>query len=96
MSKWRKNAKVDKNQNEIVNALRSIPGVTVSTGKDDILVGRNGLTYWFEIKSDCATNKAGSVMECKKKDSQKKLEAGWAGHYQIVSSIEEILKEVGI
>jgi len=96
LSKWRKAAKIDKNQPLIVEALRKIPGITVETGKDDILVGRNGVTYWFEIKSDCATNKAGTVRESAKKDSQKKLEATWTGHYAIVSSLDEILRIIGL
>lgn len=43
MSKHRYAASVDKNQPEIVKALRKIPGVTVQVGMDDILIGRNGM-----------------------------------------------------
>lgn len=97
MTKWRKAAKVDTAQAEIVKALRSIPGITVEPGHDDILLGHNGRTFWFEVKSASAVSKkTGKVLESAKKDSQKRLESGWAGHYQIVSSIEEILQEVGI
>lgn len=97
MSKWRKAAKIDKGQNEIVAALRMIPGMTVEPGHDDILCGYNGRTFWFEVKSaDAVSKKTGKVLESAKKDSQKKLEAEWQGHYQIVSSIDEILREVGI
>ena len=97
MSKWRKAAKIDNGQNEIVAALRMIPGMTVEPGHDDILCGYNGRTFWFEVKSaDAVSKKTGKVLESAKKDSQKKLEAEWQGHYQIVSSIDEILREVGI
>lgn len=97
MSKWRKAAKIDSAQTEIVKTLRTIPGITVEPGHDDILLGHKGRTFWFEIKSASAVSKkTGNVLESAKKDSQKKLEAGWAGHYQIVSSIEEILRVVGI
>ncbi len=83
MSKYRRAAKVDANQSRIVAGLRCIPGVSVQTGHDDILVGFRGRTYWFEIKRP----------ECKSRlmDSQKRLRAEWSGHYAIVSSLEEIL-----
>jgi hypothetical protein len=101
MSKWRRAAKVDEAQAEIVAFLRAMPGVTVQTGVDDILVGRrvNGepRTFWFEIKSQSAVSKkTGQVLESAKKASQKRLEAEWSGHYQVVSSIGEILQAIGI
>lgn len=42
MSKYRRAARIDKNQPEIVKILRSVPGVSVELGKDDI----RGVTYW--------------------------------------------------
>jgi hemin uptake protein HemP len=83
MSRWRRAAKIDDNQREIVAALRRIPGVTVQVGHDDILVGHRGATYWFEIKRTDRTEAL--------KDSQRALLANWKGHYQIVSTLEEIL-----
>lgn len=50
MSKYRQAAKVDRSQTAIVRQLRSIPGVTVEPGHDDVLCGWKGVTYWFEIK----------------------------------------------
>jgi hypothetical protein len=97
LSKHRFAAKSDSNQAEIVKALRSIPGVTVETGKDDLLVGFKGRTYWIELKAGGAVSKkTGRVLESAKKQSQKKLETTWTGHYQIVSSLEEILQAIGI
>jgi hypothetical protein len=85
MSKFRRAARVDSNQGSIVMALRSLDGFTVSTGKDDILVGHKGLTFWYEIKaSDKAEIKA----------SQTKLLKEWRGHYKIVSSVAEILEDI--
>lgn len=93
----RRAAKIDSNQIGIVILLRNIPGVSVDVGHSDILVGHKGRTFWFEIKSESAVSKkTGKVLESAKKDSQKKLESGWAGHYQIVSSVEEILREIGL
>lgn len=89
MSKFRRAAKVDQNQAEIVKELRSIPGVTVALGHDDILVGRERpkMTFWFEIK---ASGKA------KVRPGQAKLRKEWTGHYAIVSTLDEILTEIGL
>lgn len=94
MTKHRRAARIDENQNEIVKQLRDM-GATVQTGMDDILVGYKSRTYWFEIKDPSKTKrkdgefKAGAI-----KDSQIKLAAEWKGHYDIVSSIEEILEVI--
>ena len=91
----RRKAKIDNNQTAIVNALLGIPGVTVEVGHDDILVGRNGSTYWYELKSDLAVSKkTGLILESQKKNRQKKLEKEFTGHYRIVSSLDEIISEI--
>jgi len=84
MSKYRRAAKVDSNQGDIVKDLRKL-GYTVEVGHDDILVGANGKTYWFEIK----VNEKSQV-----KESQKKLLKSWKGHYAIVWSTEMILEQI--
>lgn len=96
MARHRRAARIDKNQKDIVDQLRQIPGVQVELDHDDILVGYKGHTYWFEIKSERAANKQGKVFDCELKDSQKKLRDGWPGHYSIVSSLDQILEEIGI
>lgn len=96
MSKNRYSARTDKNQKDIVAALRSIPGVTVVTGMDDILVGYKGLTYWYEIKNPDTVKKNGLVSESKIKKSQKRLKNEFTGHYIIVYSLDQILKDLGI
>lgn len=85
MPRWA--ARTDSNQSDIVNGLRDIPGVSVQTGHDDLLVGFRGKTYWYEIK---ASEKA------KRREGQKLLEKTWDGHYKIVWSLEMILKDMGI
>lgn len=93
----RRKAKVDNNQAQIVDALRDIPGVTVALKHDDILVGQDGKTYWYEIKSETAiSKKTGAVLESSKQASQRKLESIWTGHYRIVSSIDEILSDISV
>jgi len=94
MSKYRRAAKIDSNQPEIVKELRK-RGFTVQVGMDDILVGHNGKSYWFEIKEpDTVSNVTGKVRPSEIKDTQHKLLASWKGHYQIVWSVEQILEEI--
>jgi len=100
MSKYRQAAKVDESQKALVHVLRRIPGVTVALGHDDILVGRevNGvkMTYWFEIKTPDQRKKNGEWKAGALKDSQEELLKNWKGHYSIVSSLEEIMVEIGL
>ena len=90
--KHRRAAKIDKNQPDIVDALREMPNVTVQVGMDDILVGYKGRNFWFEIKEPETVSKVtGQVQPSKIKDSQHKLLKHWSGHYEIVWSIDQIL-----
>lgn len=93
----RRKARVDDNQNDIVDELRKIPGVTVETDHDDLFVGHRGVNYWIELKSESAVSKVtGKVLESKLKDSQKKLRDNWNGHYAICWTLDQILAEMGI
>jgi hypothetical protein len=85
MSKYRRAAKVDRNQPAIVDRLLEYPGVSVALKHDDILVGYGGQTFWYEIKAD---------RKAEIKPSQKKLAAEWQGHYAIVTSAEEIIEDI--
>ena len=96
MSNKRYAAKCDTNQPQIVKDLRKL-GFSVETGVNDILVGRCGKTYWFEIKTpDCRSKKTGEILQSAKKKSQITLEAEWRGHYKLVTSLDEILVEIEI
>ena len=86
--------KVDANQQEIIEKLLQIPGVTVERGHDDLLVGYMGITFWYEIKSERAINKAGQVRETEIKRSQKRIRSEFSGHYRIVSSYNEIIDDM--
>lgn len=93
----RRAAKVDENQKEIVSQLRTIPGVTVEPNHHDILVGFRGATFWYEIKSKRAVSKrTGKAWSSSIQKSQKRLQANYTGHYRIVSSLEEILEDLGV
>ena len=95
MSRNRFAANIDKNQPEIVKELRKIPGVQVELNHDDILVGYNGMTFWYELKNeDSVSKKTGKIRQSAKKESQIKLENEWTGHYRIVSSLQEILDDL--
>jgi len=97
MSKYRQAARIDDNQNEIVKALRAIPGVTVELGHDDIFIGYQGSNYWIEIKDPKKTLKEnGEYKAGAKKNSQIKLEAEWKGQYDICHSLEQVLEVIGL
>lgn len=92
----RRARKVDKNQQGIIGYLRGLPGISVALDHDDILVGYNQLNYWFEVKAPEAVSKrTGKILESAKKPSQQQLERTWTGHYAIVSTVAEILDEIG-
>ena len=84
MSKYVRHKKVDANQPQIVKELRAA-GYSVELDHDDILVGHNGRTYWYEIKTGPK-----AVI----KESQEKLLANYQGHYAIVWSTEMIINEL--
>lgn len=77
--------------------LRKIPCVTVEIDHDDIFVGYKKVNYWYELKSiEAISKRTGKVKESSKQKSQKKLSKTWKGHYKIVSTLDEILIDIGI
>jgi len=96
MSRNRYSARTDENEKHIVSDLRKL-GYQVEVGHDDILVGANGVNYWFEIKQEKhVSKKTGKINESAKKKSQIRLESEWTGHYKIVSTLEDILRDMGV
>ena len=80
-----------------MEALRAIYGITVETDHDDIFVGYKKVNYWYELKSsDAISKRTGKVKESNKQKSQKRLSKTWKGHYKIVSTLDEILIDIGI
>ncbi len=90
--------KRDSNEALIVKELAKIPGLNVIQGHDDILIGYKGETYWYEIKNPSELNKAGELTHKNRKTEKKQLELAdnFTGHYRIVSTLDEILMDLGI
>lgn len=87
-------AKIDANQNEIVNALRkagcSVQILSnVGKGCPDIVVGFSGLNLMMEIKDG---NKPKSAQ--KLTDDQVKWHQDWNGTVVVVNSVEQALQAV--
>ena len=59
-------------------------------------MGFKGKTYWFELKNPDTVGKDGKIRETAIKKDQKRIRASFTGHYEIVSSLDEILKTLGI
>jgi hypothetical protein len=89
--------RIDANQPEIVNQLRSLPGVSVVLDKDDIIVGYKKKSYWFEIKvPEKLFSKKGYLQVDQIKESQWELTRTYNGHYEIVWNIDQILRSIGL
>ena len=83
----RRQAKVDANQTEIVEALRNagcsvVSLAEVGKGVPDIAVGRLGVTYLLEIKD-------GSKSPSKRRltDEQRYFFSIWKGHATVVTDV---------
>ena len=96
MSRRYQHNNTDKNEKEIVKALRDIPGLSVETGHDDIIIGYKGKNYWYEIKNPNQVKKDGQPIKQKSKtyEKQMNLQANFAGHYAIVTTVDQILAEI--
>jgi hypothetical protein len=84
--------KIDDNQKGIVKDLRRL-GFSVEPGHDDILVGHNNKTWWFEIKCDDLGRDY--VLFSAITEYQRGLTKKYRGQYHIVTNTEQILKILG-
>ena len=89
-----RNAKVDKNQKEIVAALREVGAVVkhVYTIKNlfDILVYYNGTTYNVEVKNGIGSKLTAGELQCKTDIESVGVK------YWVIYSIEDALKMIGL
>ena len=88
----RRAARVDANQNEIVTMLRKMGysvAITSDCGKGfpDIVVGRSGRNYLFEIKDG---NKPPSAQ--KLTDAEQQFADTWKGQYNVITCLDDAIK----
>lgn len=90
----RRAGKVDANQAAITHDLRKL-GYSVwitsnfGQGAPDLVVGKDGKTYLFEVKD-------GSLPPSKRQltPDEKEFKASWKGHYAVIETTEEALREM--
>ena len=88
----RRAAKIDSNQNEIVDALRKIPNLSVQItsqlgkGFPDLVIGYKGLNYIVELKDG---NKPKSAQ--KLTPDEELWHSKWNGQKAVCNSLDEIL-----
>ena len=88
----RRAARIDDNQNEIVKMLRMMGysvAVTSACGKGfpDIVVGRSGINYLFEIKDG---NKVPSAQ--KLTEAEQQFSDAWKGQYNVITCVDDAIK----
>ena len=88
----------DKNEKDIVAALRKIPGVKVQTDVNDILIGYRNKNYWIEVKNPDEVDKNGAPYKRSSKtyEKQKSLLDHWTGQYAICTSLDQILNIINV
>jgi hypothetical protein len=84
-------AKADRNQPEIVSALRKIgakviPTHTVGQGMPDLVVAYGGRTFLLEIKDGTKPPSARKLTP-----AQEEFHAAWTGEIHVVDSIEQAI-----
>lgn len=89
-------AKTDRNQREIVGALRSV-GASVDTchavgaGFPDLAVGFRGVNYFLEVKDGLLP-----PSDRKLTDAQVEWHGAWRGQVVVVTSVDEALRVIGV
>jgi hypothetical protein len=91
----RRAAAVDRNQSEIVQALRTAgatvqPLHSVGRGCPDLLVGYHGKNWLIEVKDWQA-----SASDRKLRDTQVKWHDGWKGHCAVAETTDAALAIIG-
>lgn len=85
-------AKRDRNESEMLKALKTIPGLSVValSAKDvpDLLIGYLGANFLVEVKNKKGRNRL--------QKGQSEFIASWNGQAAVVHTLEEILAILGI
>lgn len=85
--------KIDRNQPELVEQIRKIPGATVThthelgNGMVDIIVGYRKKNFLLEIKDPLKPPSARKLTE-----DEEKFHRGWTGQIAIVETLDDVLK----
>lgn len=74
--------KVDSNQNDIINGLINA-GFSVETDHDDLIIGRDWVTVWIELKSKYIFRKDGKILKDVITDDQYRILFNFRGQYNI-------------
>ena len=93
----RRAARIDANQNEIVAALRGIPGCKVwitsmvGNGGPDFVIGWMRVNYLIELKD-------GDKPPSKRRltPDEKKFHAQWSGQIAVAETFEDCLQIIGV
>ena len=92
MSLRRFAAKADRNQPEIVAALRAAGYDVMFIGKPvDLLAAKNGVNFLLEVKVPKAKGERGGKLT----PEQEEFFATWRGQKAVVRTVEEALQVVG-
>lgn len=89
--------KIDRNQPELVNQLRKIPGLTVAhthtigKGFPDLAVGFQGKTWLFEVKDP-----SNIPSQRKLTPDEEQWHKKWTGHVATVETIEDVMRILNI
>ena len=91
MPRW--DAKADRNQREIMEALRQVGATVVSLhrvgqGVPDLLVGFRGQNYLIEVKNPQGRGRRLTEAEARFMET-------WRGQVAVVASVEEALRVIG-
>ncbi|MFN7002205.1 MAG: hypothetical protein ACK4NW_02100 [Roseinatronobacter sp.] len=92
----RRAAKVDRNQSEIVGALRAVgasvqPLHAVGQGCPDLAVGFRGQCFFLEVKDGSLPPSARKLTS-----AQEEWHAAWRGHVAVVTSEQEATAAIGV
>ena len=84
-------AKIDDNQGELVKSLRllgySVESIaSLGNGRPDLLVGKHGVNFLFEVKDEKKPPSARALT-----DDEKRWHRAWRGQVKVVKNLGEIL-----
>lgn len=102
MSRFNRKSSVDKNQGDIVDALKKV-GATVEfltavgSGCPDLLVGWRRRNFLLEVKNPATRYGQGKDDNATRTlEAQKEWHQSWRGHVVVVRTIDEAFEAIGV